>query len=68
MVVKRVLSECQDNLHLFGANAGQSGSPVYNTHTNTVYGIHVAGGSTVNYARRFTKELYDLFVKEKWIG
>ena len=25
MVVKRVLSECQEELHLFGANAGQSG-------------------------------------------
>lgn len=40
---------------------------VYNSQTYTVYGIHSGGNSTQNWARRFTRDLYVLFMGNGWI-
>ena len=48
-------------------SAGQSGSPVYNTHTNTVYAIHNGGDGEKNCGRRFTETLYAYFRAEGFI-
>lgn len=53
--------------YMADTNTGQSGAPVYNSQTYTVYGIHSGGNSTQNWARRFTRDLYVLFMGNGWI-
>lgn len=47
--------------------SGQSGSPIYNSQTYTVYGIHCVGGTTCNSGKRFTPALYTTFRENGWI-
>ena len=56
--------------YLIDTEAGQSGSPIYNSETYTVYGIHCKGtnDNSYNAGRRITRDLYTMFLNNGWLN